>query len=114
MTDTHPTGTGPDAAGLAHDYLDLYSLFSAEELALRDRARAFVSERIHPNIAAGYEAGHFPREIVKEMGTLGLLGMHLTGYGCPGRSHFALDEQPDVIADLTREFVQRRQARADI
>ena len=65
MTDTHPTGTGPDAAGLAHDYLDLDSLFSAEELALRDRVRAFVSERIRPNIAAWYEAGHFPREIVK-------------------------------------------------
>ena len=51
-----------------------------------DRVRAFVAERIRPNIAAWYEAAHFPREIVKEMGTLGLLGMHLTGYGCPGRS----------------------------
>jgi glutaryl-CoA dehydrogenase len=93
MTDTGTTGTGepdePDgtgAAGLPHDYLDLDSLFSAGELALRDRVRDFVTERIRPNIAAWYEAAYFPREIVPEMGALGLLGMHLTGYGCPGRS----------------------------
>ncbi len=71
---------------LAHDYLDLDGLFSADELALRDRVRAFVRERIAPNIAGWYEAGHFPRELVKELGALGVLGMHLTGYGCAGRS----------------------------
>ena len=71
---------------LAHDYLSLDGLFTAEELHLRDTVRAFVTERIRPNIAAWYEAAHFPRELVKEMGTLGLLGMHLTGYGCAGRS----------------------------
>jgi glutaryl-CoA dehydrogenase len=70
----------------AHDYLDLDRLFSAEELALRDRVRAFVVERIRPNIAGWYEAGHFPRELVKELGALGVLGMHLHGYGCAGRS----------------------------
>jgi glutaryl-CoA dehydrogenase len=70
----------------ANDYLSLDSLFSADELALRDRVRAFVDDRIKPNIAGWYEAAHFPREIVKEMGALGLLGMHLTGYGCAGRS----------------------------
>jgi glutaryl-CoA dehydrogenase len=75
----------PDA-GLAHDYLALDGLFSAEELALRGKVRSFVDERIRPNIAAWYEAAHFPRELVPEMGALGLLGMHLTGYGCPGRS----------------------------
>ena len=75
-----------DTTPLAHDYLDLDSLFSAEELALRDRVRAFVAERIRPNIAGWYEAAHFPREIANEMGALGLLGMHLKGYGCAGRS----------------------------
>ena len=69
---------------LAHDYLDLDGLFSAEELELRDRVRRFTQERIKPNIAGWYEAGHFPRELVKELGTLGVLGMHLDGYGCPG------------------------------
>ncbi len=73
-------------AGFAVDYLGLDSLFSAGELALRDRVRDFVDERIRPDIAAWYEAAHFPRELVPELGALGLLGMHLTGYGCPGRS----------------------------
>jgi hypothetical protein len=85
-SDTNTTGTDPGTAGLAHDYLNLDSLFSAEELALRDQVRAFVAERIRPNIAAWYEAAYFPREIVREMGALGLLGIHLNGYGCPGRS----------------------------
>jgi glutaryl-CoA dehydrogenase len=71
---------------LASDYLNLDSLLSPDELALRERVRAFVTERIRPNIARWYEAAHFPREIAKEMGALGLLGMHLSGYGCPGRS----------------------------
>ena len=71
---------------LAHDYLDLDSLFSAEELALRDRVRAFVDERIRPNIAGWYATATFPRELVKEMADLGLLGMHLSGYGGGGRS----------------------------
>jgi glutaryl-CoA dehydrogenase len=71
---------------LAHDYLDLDSLLSAAELALRERVRGFVDERIRPNIAGWYEAGHFPAEIAPELGELELLGMHLDGYGCPGRS----------------------------
>src|SRR5690242_8648800 len=71
---------------LAHDYLDLDGLFSAEERALRDRVRAFVDERIRPNIAHWYATATFPRELVKEMGALGLLGMHLQGHGCAGRS----------------------------
>jgi glutaryl-CoA dehydrogenase len=70
----------------AVDYLNLDSLFSDAELALRDRVRAFVDERIKPNINYWYENAVFPREIVKEMGDLGLLGMHLKGYECPGRS----------------------------
>jgi glutaryl-CoA dehydrogenase len=73
-------------AGTAEDYLDLDSLFSQEELATRDRVRAFVSERIRPHIEDWYEAAYFPVELVKELGDLGVLGMHLDGYGCPGRS----------------------------
>ncbi len=71
---------------LASDYLDLDSLFTPEELALRDRVRGFVDERIRPHIGEWYEAAHFPRGLVKEVGALGLLGMHLQGYGCAGRS----------------------------
>jgi glutaryl-CoA dehydrogenase len=70
----------------ARDYLSLDTLFTADELAQRDKVRAFVDARIRPNIARWYEDAHFPREIATEFGDLGLLGMHLKGYGCPGRS----------------------------
>ena len=87
MTTTIDTTTrGTDERRAASDVLDLDSLFSAEELALRDTVREFVDRRIRPNIARWYEDAHFPVEIVPEMGELGLLGMHLSGYGCPGRS----------------------------
>jgi glutaryl-CoA dehydrogenase len=68
------------------DLLNLDSLFSPEELAMRDKVRSFVDSTIRPNIATWYERAIFPVEIIKEMAGLGLLGMHLKGYGCPGRS----------------------------
>jgi glutaryl-CoA dehydrogenase len=71
---------------LAMDYLGLDALLSTEELAWRDTIRAFVRDRIRPNIKDWYERAVFPAEIVPEMGQLGLLGTHLRGYGCPGRS----------------------------
>jgi glutaryl-CoA dehydrogenase len=71
---------------LATDYLGLDALLSAEELAWRDTVRTFVRDRIKPNIKDWYENAVFPVEIVPEMGRLGLLGAHLSGYGCPGRS----------------------------
>lgn len=70
----------------ARDYLALDSLFSKEELSMRQAVRDFVGNRITPNIGKWYEDAVFPRELVTEMGDLGLLGMHLDGYGCPGRS----------------------------
>ena len=81
------TATAHDAADLdKSDLLNLEGLFSRSEIELRDKVRAFVDERFRPNIADWYENAIFPREIVAEMGDLGLLGMHLHGYGCPGRS----------------------------
>ncbi|MGO2037975.1 MAG: acyl-CoA dehydrogenase family protein [Brevibacterium sp.] len=68
------------------DLLNLAGLFSADEVELQATVRDFVDARIRPNIADWYENAIFPREIVSEMGELGLLGMHLHGYGCPGRS----------------------------
>ncbi|MGB3633503.1 MAG: acyl-CoA dehydrogenase family protein, partial [Rubrobacteraceae bacterium] len=66
--------------------LALDELLSDEELAVRDDARSFVQEKISPNIKDWYEDAHFPREIVPQMGEAGLLGMHLEGYGCAGKS----------------------------
>ena len=74
------------AGEVRSDVLDLQGLLSSDELKLRDTVRRFVHERIKPNIKDWYEAAHFPVEISQEMGALGLLGMHLKGYGCPGRS----------------------------
>jgi glutaryl-CoA dehydrogenase len=68
------------------DLINFDSLLTREEVALRDTVRAFVDEQIRPNIAAWYADAVFPLEIVPEMAKLGLLGMHLHGYGCAGRS----------------------------
>jgi glutaryl-CoA dehydrogenase len=68
------------------DFLALDQLLSDEELAVRDETRTFVREEISPHIKDWYERAHFPREIVPEMGKQGLLGMHLEGYGCAGKT----------------------------
>ncbi len=68
------------------DLIGFDTLLSDEERATRDRVRAFVDAELRPNIARWYDEGVFPREIVEPMGALGLLGMHLQGYGCGGRS----------------------------
>ena len=78
--------TVTEATRVNDDVLSLDSLLTAEELELRANVRAFVSERIRPNISDWYEQAHFPLELVPELGKLGVLGMHLAGYGCPGRS----------------------------
>ena len=71
---------------LATDYLGLDALLSEEELAWRGTVRAFVRDRIRPSIRDWYENAVFPAGIATEMGSLGLLGTHLSGYGCAGRS----------------------------
>lgn len=63
------------------------SLLSDEEKEIRNTVRAFAAERLRPNVADWFEEGTFPvREIAPELGKLGLLGMHLEGYGCAGAS----------------------------
>jgi len=56
---------------------------------VRDAVRAFVRQRIAPNIAEWFEDGILPRELAAELGKLGLLGMHLQGYGCAGSTAVA-------------------------
>ncbi|GAA1051287.1 acyl-CoA dehydrogenase family protein [Arthrobacter russicus] len=69
-----------------HDVLDLGSLLSEAELAQRDKIREFTERRIKPQIARWFEDAYFPLELVPELGALGVLGMHLDGYGCAGAS----------------------------
>ena len=71
------------------DFLDLRSLLSDEEKLLADTVRSFVEDKIVPDVAEWYEAGTFPKELAKEMGQMGLFGMHLEGYGCAGTSNVA-------------------------
>lgn len=68
------------------DLLGIDALLSDGERALRDSVRSFVDTAIKPNIADWYDRAEFPLEIVPRMAELGLLGMHIKGYGCPGRS----------------------------
>jgi glutaryl-CoA dehydrogenase len=68
------------------DLIGIDSLLSPGELQLRQTVSSFVDEEIRPNIANWYENAIFPTEIVSQLGSLGLLGMHLDGYGCAGRS----------------------------
>jgi len=75
-----------DSTTNTSDVLALDSLLSDDELALRDKVRDYTSQRIRPNISRWYENSVFPREIAPELGELGVLGMHLDGYGCPGRT----------------------------
>ena len=75
----------PDAV----DILGIDSLLSDEERLIRDTVRGFVRDRVLPNVARWFEEGILPRELGRELGALGLLGMHLEGYGCPGASAVA-------------------------
>ena len=70
----------PDAS----DFLDIDSQLSSEEREIRDTVRRFVGDRVMPGIEKWFEAGEFPLEVATELGSLGLLGMHLEGYGCAG------------------------------
>ncbi|MCT9869292.1 acyl-CoA dehydrogenase family protein [Paenarthrobacter aurescens] len=75
-----------DSTTNTSDVLALDSLLTPDEVALRQKIRDYTAQRIRPNIARWYEDALFPREIAPELGELGVLGMHLEGYGCPGRT----------------------------
>lgn len=68
------------------DIMALDSLLTPDELGLRQRIRDFTDQQIRPDIAEWYDRGIFPLHIAAQLGELGVLGMHLEGYGCPGRS----------------------------
>jgi glutaryl-CoA dehydrogenase len=70
--------TGPlELLGVDH-------LLSEEERDIQATVREFVAQRVKPNIADWYEHGDLDLDLMREAGALGLLGMHLQGYGCAG------------------------------
>jgi glutaryl-CoA dehydrogenase len=77
---------GPSAHPDPIDLLNIDAHLSEEEIGVRGTVRSFVQDRIKPNIEGWYDRAVFPKEIVPEFAGLGLLGMHLSGYGCAGKS----------------------------
>ena len=71
------------------DFLAIDALLDDEERAIRDTVRAFVREKVLPDVGDWFEQGILPRELMAELGKLGLFGMHLDGYGLPGASAVA-------------------------
>lgn len=70
----------------ALDFLNIDSLLSDEEISIRDTVRLFVRTKILPYIGDWFDEGTIPTNLALELGKLGVLGMHLEGYGCAGTS----------------------------
>jgi glutaryl-CoA dehydrogenase len=74
----------------ALDLIDVDALHTSEELQVREVVRRLVDDKVRPRVADWYERGEVPvRELAKEFAAVGLLGMHLDGYGCAGASAVA-------------------------
>jgi glutaryl-CoA dehydrogenase len=71
------------------DFLQTDHSLNDEERMVRDTVARFVADQVAPNIAQWWEDGVLPRHLIPKMGELGLLGMHLDGYGCAGTSTVA-------------------------
>ena len=69
------------------DYLQIDSLFSEQELLVRQTARQFVEDRVIPLVRDCFRDARFPKELIPEFGRLGFLGANLEGYGCAGMSN---------------------------
>jgi glutaryl-CoA dehydrogenase len=82
MTPTTTSLRPHDAPALdPHDALALDALLTDGERSVRDGVRRYVEERFAPRVAELFEQARFPRELARELGELGVLGMHLDGYG---------------------------------
>jgi glutaryl-CoA dehydrogenase len=78
--------TAPAQKIRPRDFLELDHLLSDEERDIRDTVRAFVGDRVLPNVGEWFEEARIPIELARELGKIGVLGMHLSGYGCAGAS----------------------------
>jgi glutaryl-CoA dehydrogenase len=71
---------------MSHDFLQVDDLLTDEDRAIRDTVRDFAQSELAPHIAEWYDEGTLPDDLGPRLGKLGLLGMHLDGYGCAGTS----------------------------
>jgi glutaryl-CoA dehydrogenase len=69
-----------------HDFLNVDDLLTDEDRAIRDTVRDFAEHELAPHVAEWYDEGTLPDDLGPSFGKLGLLGMHLEGYGCAGTS----------------------------
>jgi len=80
------TATAPAQKVRPKDFLGFDQLLSDEERDIRDTVRAFVTDRVLPYVGEWFEDARIPLELAPELGKIGVLGMHLDGYGCAGAS----------------------------
>jgi glutaryl-CoA dehydrogenase len=76
----------PKEGARAKDFLDFDHLLDDEERLIRDTVRSFVEERVNPYVGDWFEEATIPLELAPALGKIGVLGMHLDGYGCAGAS----------------------------
>jgi glutaryl-CoA dehydrogenase len=69
-----------------HDFLGIDDLLDDEERMIRDTVRAFVTDQVLPHVGDWFEEARIPLELAPALGKIGVLGMHLDGYGCAGAS----------------------------
>lgn len=81
--------TQRDTRPNATDLLDIDALLTEDERMIQRTVRDFVHNELVPNLPEWFEEGRFPAELAPRFGAIGLLGMHLDGYGCPGMSAVA-------------------------
>ena len=99
------------------DYFSIDSLFSEQELLVRQTARRFTDERVAPVIRDCFRDARFPSELIPEMAELGFFGANLEGYGCAGMSNieYGLIMQEIERGDSgLRSFVSRAGRAGDV
>ncbi len=80
------TTAAPPEKPRAEDFLGIDRMLTDEERDIRDTVRAFVADKVTPNVGDWFEQATIPLELATELGSLNVLGMHLEGYGCAGAS----------------------------
>ena len=87
MTTTNAASTTAASAGTTYSPLELFDvdrLLDDDERDIAATVRRFVDSRLRPHLADWFESSTLPRELAREFGDLGVMGMHLQGYGCAG------------------------------
>jgi glutaryl-CoA dehydrogenase len=93
---------------MSHDFLAVDDLLTDEDRAIRDTVRDFAQSELAPHVAEWYDEGTLPDDLGRLFGKLGLLGMHLEGYGCAGTSATAYGvacRELEAIDSGLRSFV---------